>query len=149
MFRSYSQFKSFFWPHFFYLTFAKWPSIVYAYFRILKMFYVWLGNLIIDCVGRKDIKKKRKRSWIIQTKTFQEQRLLCSARSKYVLQTFTSTWNCQGKCACILHHSIVPGLHFENSGWSVVTVIWFLVGASFFFFFLHSAARYLKLVAKS
>lgn len=80
MFRSYSQFKSFFWPHFFYLTFAKWPSIVYAYFRMLKMFYVWLGNLIIDCVGRKDIKKKRKRSWIIQTKTFQEQRLLCQIK---------------------------------------------------------------------
>ena len=126
---SYSQFKSFSRPCFFCLTFAKWPSIVHAYFRMAEMFCVWLGNLIIDCVGRKGIKKKRKRSWITQTKTFQEQRLLGCARSKYALQTFPSTWNCQGKCACILYHSIVPRLHFENSGWSVVTALRFLVGA--------------------
>lgn len=137
---------------FLHLILVKWPSILYSYFRMFKMFHVWFEDLIIDCAGRRMI-KKRERSPVIQPKPFQEQGLLCCARSKYVLQIFASTWNYQGKCVCILYPSNVLKLHFEKSEWSVVTVVWFLVGAVSFSTPTppptpHPAARYLKLVVK-
>lgn len=52
-------------------------------------------------------------------------------------KTLTSVWNCQGKCACILHPSNVSRLCFEKSEWSVVAVVWFLVGVVSFSFFIH------------